>query len=261
MTHKLIQAYTDEANDEGLLIAIDFEKAFDRVSWTYLKNATKALGFGPKFADIILLTIKEAVPPLRRVKMNGSLGVEFPLQSRVAQGNPISPLLFFVVREAVTRMIAEDSCLQGIKIGQKEHRISQLADDILFILKGYKQLPRIWSIIEQYNNAAAMKTNVNKTECIRCGNHKYCDIPRDTYSNEIQWKRRIAKWKTLASLSIFGRARLVNLMIYSRFGYPAQCMLIPKEILDYLEEDVQSLKWGRDPSLDEDKLGSSKHGN
>eukprot|EP00959_Pyramimonas_sp_CCMP1952_P320671 6710493-Pyramimonas_sp.AAC.1 len=49
-------------------------------------------------------------------------------------------------------------------------------------------------------------------------------------------------------------------MIYSRFRYPAQCMLIPKEILDYIEEDVQSLIWDRDPSLDEEKLGSSKHG-
>eukprot|EP00965_Chrysotila_dentata_P022046 730302-Pleurochrysis_carterae.AAC.1 len=82
---KLIQAYTDKTNDEGLLIAIDFAKAFDRVSWTYLENAIKALGFGPKFADMILLTINEAVPPLRKVKINGSLGVEFPLQSGVAQ--------------------------------------------------------------------------------------------------------------------------------------------------------------------------------
>eukprot|EP00965_Chrysotila_dentata_P140736 4652743-Pleurochrysis_carterae.AAC.1 len=143
---KLIQAYTDETNDEGLLITIDFETTFDRVSWTYLENAIKALGFGKKFADMILLTINEAVPPLRRVKMNGSLGVEFPLQSGVAQGDPISPLLFLLVGKAITRMIAEDSCLQGIKIGQKGHRTSQFADDTLFILKGYEQLPRMWSI-------------------------------------------------------------------------------------------------------------------
>eukprot|EP00965_Chrysotila_dentata_P041203 1367390-Pleurochrysis_carterae.AAC.1 len=63
-------------------------------------------------------------------------------------------------------------------------------------------------------------------------------------------QRRIAKWKTLASLSIFGRAGLVNSMIYSRFRYPAQCMLVPKEILDYIEEDVQFGIWDRDPSLD-----------
>eukprot|EP00965_Chrysotila_dentata_P097959 3239369-Pleurochrysis_carterae.AAC.1 len=56
-------------------------------------------------------------------------------------------------------MIAEDSCLQGIKIGQKEHTISQFADDTLFMLKGYEQLPRMWSTVEQYNNATAMKTN------------------------------------------------------------------------------------------------------
>eukprot|EP00965_Chrysotila_dentata_P102302 3377371-Pleurochrysis_carterae.AAC.2 len=94
---------------------------------------------------MILLAINKVVPPLRRVKMNGSMEVEFPLQSGyqdsqdksgVAQGDPISPLMFLLVGKVMTIMIAEDSCLQGMKIVQKEHRISQFADDTLFILKG-----------------------------------------------------------------------------------------------------------------------------
>eukprot|EP00965_Chrysotila_dentata_P261353 6214225-Pleurochrysis_carterae.AAC.1 len=40
--------------------------------------------------------------------MNGIVVVEFPLQSGVAQGDPISPPLFLLVGEAITRTIVED---------------------------------------------------------------------------------------------------------------------------------------------------------
>ena len=44
---KLLQAKLEESDDEGIIIALDWEKAFDRVSWEYLHQATEALGFGP----------------------------------------------------------------------------------------------------------------------------------------------------------------------------------------------------------------------
>ena len=44
---KLLQAKMEEDDVEGLIIALDWEKAFDRVSWDYLHQATEALGFGP----------------------------------------------------------------------------------------------------------------------------------------------------------------------------------------------------------------------
>ena len=50
---KLAQALADEEDAEGLLIAADWEKAFDRVSWDYLHEAIDALGFGPRFKEWI----------------------------------------------------------------------------------------------------------------------------------------------------------------------------------------------------------------
>eukprot|EP00962_Isochrysis_galbana_P034981 scaffold11925_cov101-Isochrysis_galbana.AAC.2 len=48
---KLIQAYLEETDEEGLILALDWEKAFDRVSWDYYHQAIGALGFGPNFAN------------------------------------------------------------------------------------------------------------------------------------------------------------------------------------------------------------------
>ena len=36
----------EEADEEGILVAADWEKAFDRVGWDYLHSAVEALGFG-----------------------------------------------------------------------------------------------------------------------------------------------------------------------------------------------------------------------
>ena len=54
---KLIQAAVEEEDDEGILIALDWEKAFDRVSWDYLHKAVKSLGFGPKMQQCIMKTL------------------------------------------------------------------------------------------------------------------------------------------------------------------------------------------------------------
>ena len=40
---KLIQAYLDETEEEGLILALGWEKFFDRCSWDYVHFAFKAL--------------------------------------------------------------------------------------------------------------------------------------------------------------------------------------------------------------------------
>jgi hypothetical protein len=44
---KLVQAALEEDDGEGLLIALDWEKAFDSVSWEYIHSTMEALGYGP----------------------------------------------------------------------------------------------------------------------------------------------------------------------------------------------------------------------
>ena len=39
--------YTEENNIPGLLLLIDFEKAFDSLSWQFIHKALKFLNFGP----------------------------------------------------------------------------------------------------------------------------------------------------------------------------------------------------------------------
>ena len=45
MLVKLIQAHLDTIDEGGLLVFLDLEKAFDRVSWDFMKKAIKKLRF------------------------------------------------------------------------------------------------------------------------------------------------------------------------------------------------------------------------
>ena len=47
--------YTEKENIPGLLMLVDFEKAFDSVSWEFLYETLKLLGFGPKMIKWITL--------------------------------------------------------------------------------------------------------------------------------------------------------------------------------------------------------------
>ena len=46
LVYDLMQ-FTEEQNIPGLLLLIDFEKAFDSVSWSFINKVLKFFNFGP----------------------------------------------------------------------------------------------------------------------------------------------------------------------------------------------------------------------
>ena len=165
---KLIQGYLDETNESGVLIFADMEKAFDRCSWDYLPKAARSLGVGKDMIQWIETIYNHYAPPIRKVKVNGARGPAFELHSGVPQGDPLSPLVFVLVTEALTRLIVKDSQLKGVEIRGTTHIISQFADDSTFYLKNYGQLPRLWQILDEWCRVTGMALNRNKTEGIVC---------------------------------------------------------------------------------------------
>ena len=129
MLLKLVQAWVEDEDEEAFLVYLDMEKAFDRCSWQYLMAALDKIGFDQNFINYISLFYSHDHPPTRQLSMNGSLGPKFQLHSGVAQGCPISPLLFLVVTEALTRLIMNDADISGVIINGKRYKISQYADD------------------------------------------------------------------------------------------------------------------------------------
>ena len=87
---KLVEAYTneDDTDRKGILLFLDMEKAFDRVSYEFTLAGLKAFGFGKRFRGWIKMMYDPNNAPRRRMYINGYYSDEFHIRSGVAQGCP-----------------------------------------------------------------------------------------------------------------------------------------------------------------------------
>jgi hypothetical protein len=111
-------------------------------------------------------------PPNRRMYINGHLSLPFPLGAGVAQGCPLSPLLFLLITEPLSRMFKRNIDLQGVTIDNIRHVISQYhgtrTTPPSYILKPgdeatVRELLRVWK------KGTAMMENVAKREGLMLG--------------------------------------------------------------------------------------------
>ena len=83
-------------NISSLMIAVDFEKAFDSVNWNLLRKTLERFNFGPSF----IVWIKAFYSDIKScVINNGFTSPLFKLSRGVLQGDPLSPYLFIRVVE------------------------------------------------------------------------------------------------------------------------------------------------------------------
>ena len=89
----LIENYINSDPDirQCVFIFLDMEKAFDRVSFDFLRQAMTALNFGPTFKSCVDKMYDETNPPKRRIYANGFYGDWFDIKSGVAQGSRLPP--------------------------------------------------------------------------------------------------------------------------------------------------------------------------
>jgi hypothetical protein len=85
---------------DGVLLKIDFEKAYDKVKWDFLQQALK--GFDPKWCKWIQEFISRGSV---RIRVNDDIGYYFQTRKGLRQGDPLSPILFNTVEDMLAIMI------------------------------------------------------------------------------------------------------------------------------------------------------------
>lgn len=89
-----LEAYINEDEEHRKGIFLFLDKAFDRVSYDFTLRGLQATGYGKRFRKWVELMYDTAKPPRRRIYANGYYSEWFEIKSGVAQGCPLSPLLF-----------------------------------------------------------------------------------------------------------------------------------------------------------------------
>ena len=156
----------------GLLLMVDFEKAFDSVSWDFIRKALNYFHFCP-FVINFFDTIYHK--PSSCITFNGQYSKWFMLERGCRQGDPISPYLYLICAEIMSLMVRKNDRLKGIKIRENESLISLFADDTTLFLDGSEESFReAIYILDTFSGISGLKINNDKTQIAWVGNKKNC---------------------------------------------------------------------------------------
>jgi hypothetical protein len=122
---------------KGEILKIDLSKAFDRVNWTYIRLLLTHIGFHVPFIKWIMACITSVS---FAVLINGATSPFFKSERGLRQGCPLSPLLFLLVAEGLSKSLEEATrvgTFQGISVSSGM-KITHLlfVDDILIFCNG-----------------------------------------------------------------------------------------------------------------------------
>ena len=75
------------------ILLLDFEKSYDMVYWTFLRETMTTMGFHPKWTNQVMSLNANAT---LAVVVNGEQSKTFKMQRSVRQGCPLAPYLFLL---------------------------------------------------------------------------------------------------------------------------------------------------------------------
>ncbi len=154
------------------------EKAYDHMNWEFLLYMLTRCGFSEKWRHWIKFCISTA---RFSILVNGSPNGFFASSRGLRQGYPLSPLLFVIVKEALShlldRAVREGLC-SGFTVGKLDETslmISHLLfvdDTLIFCDADSDQLSNLRHVFSWFEVCSSLKINLSKFEIVAVG-----DVP------------------------------------------------------------------------------------
>jgi len=137
----LVQEIVTEIRKRGkppnLVIKLDMMNAYDRVEWLFLTKVLRRIGFGERIIDMVYRLISNN---WYSILLNGQPKGFFRSSRGVKQGDPLSPTLFILAAEVMSRALnaliqrKEFKCY-GMPRGSRKVNHLAFADDMIILCK------------------------------------------------------------------------------------------------------------------------------
>ena len=140
-----------------MIISLDAVKASDKIQHPFMIKVLERSGIqGPRLK--IIKTIYSKLTA--NIKLNEEKLKAIPLKSGARQGCPLSPYLFNIVLEVLTRSVRQQKKIKGIQIRKEEVKLSLFADDMIVYISDPKNSTReILQLTNTLRNVAGYKIN------------------------------------------------------------------------------------------------------
>ena len=165
---------TKQEDIPGLLLSMDFQQAFDSVSWKFISKSLNYFNFGPSFKRWIKLFPNGAESCILQ---NGFMSEFFYLQRGCRQGDPVSPYIFILCAEILSLFLSNEESVKEININNKSFLLSQYADDTQIFLDGSESsLRSTLHILQTFYEISGLKINTEKTKALWIGSMSRSNI-------------------------------------------------------------------------------------
>ncbi|XP_073263045.1 uncharacterized protein [Populus alba] len=256
----------------GLLLKVDFHKAFDSILWEHIDTSMGYMGFGSHWRKLIfecLSTSKLAI------LINGSPSREFSLERGLRQGDPLSPFLFDIAVQGLTVLFNRASAsgyFKGLQTTPRHYLTHlQYADDsLIFLPNDFPSLLHAKRILCWFEIISGLKVNFYKSSLIginldndytsSLANSVFCrsdtfpirylGLPLGANPNRLStWKpvlstirAKLLTWKG-NFLSMAGRLCLIKSVLSSLPLFYMSVFAMPKGVTKAISSLTRSFLW------------------
>ena len=253
-------------NIPGILLQLDFRKAFDTIEWEFIQRTIALFNFGEsiqRWISIFYTNTESAV------LNNGFCTNYFSLSRGVRQGCPLSPYLFVLAVELLACKIRQDKEIQGIKVLGKELKLSQFADDTTLLNSNCNSVKQAIAVLDNFGDISGLKLNPSKTKALWLGSWRHRkDKPfgfqwpekpirvlgtfisyNEKENEKSNFTLKLQKLKTIfdvwncRNLTLFGRCLITKSLGISQLVHTISSLDVPREFLGAANSTIFKFIW------------------
>jgi hypothetical protein len=130
LAYELLHSFKNKKGKGGFMfLNMDVEKVFNKMEWEFILSVMKQLGFHSTWITCIKLCISSSS---FSILINGNPFSLFSPKRGLMQGDPLSPFLFILGYEVLSRLLFNEEALSNIK-GLKISRNNPTIHHLLFV--------------------------------------------------------------------------------------------------------------------------------